>query len=63
MIDKISKYYNSVWLEMKKVSWLTKDELVSSSLVVGVFSVIVAIFLFFVDFGLTELMSRLLGGK
>ena len=48
---------------MKKVSWLTKDELVSSSLVVGVFSVIVAIFLFFVDFGLTELMSRLLGGK
>ena len=63
MIDKISKYYNSVWLEMKKVSLLTKDELVSSSLVVGVVSVIVAIFLFFVDFGLTELMSRLLGGK
>ncbi len=63
MIEKIRQYVNSVALEMKKVTWLNKDELVSSSLVVGVFSVIIAIFLFFVDFSITEIISRLLGGK
>ncbi len=63
MIDKIRQYIDSVILEMKKVTWLSKDELISSTIVVGVFSIIIAIFLFFVDFGLTEFMSRLLGGK
>ena len=30
---------------------------------VGLFSIIVALFLFVVDFGLTEIMSRIMGGK
>ncbi|NQU66313.1 MAG: preprotein translocase subunit SecE [Candidatus Marinimicrobia bacterium] len=63
MIEKIRQYINSVVLEMKKVTWLSKDELISSTLVVGIFSVIVAIFLFFVDFGISEFISKLLGGK
>ena len=61
MIEKIRQYFSSVIIEMKKVTWLTKDELISSTMVVGVFSVIIAIFLFFVDFGITEFISRLLG--
>jgi len=48
---------------MKKVTWLSKEELLSSTVIVGIFSVIVAIFLFFIDFGLSELMSIFLGGK
>ncbi len=48
---------------MKKVSWLSKDELVGSTVVVGVFAVLIGIFLFFIDFGLSEIVSRLLGGK
>jgi len=63
MIEKIRQYFSSVIIEMKKVTWLTKDELISSTMVVGVFSVIIAIFLFFVDFGITEFISRLLGGN
>jgi len=34
-----------------------------STVIVGVFSVIVSIFLFMADFALTEFASRLLGGK
>ncbi|MBC8213286.1 MAG: preprotein translocase subunit SecE [Candidatus Marinimicrobia bacterium] len=63
MLEKITNYFGSIGVEMKKVTWLSKDELLSSTVIVGVFSVIVAIFLFFIDFGLSELMSIFLGGN
>ncbi len=63
MVKSIKNYFNSISIEMKKVTWLSKEELLSSTVIVGIFSVIVAIFLFFIDFGLSELMSIFLGGK
>ena len=63
MFEKIGQYFGSVQTELKKVSWLSKDELLGSTVIVGVFSVIVSIFLFVIDFGLTVFISRLLGGK
>ena len=63
MFEKIGQYFGSVQIELKKVTWLSKDELFGSTVIVGVFSVIVSIFLFIIDFGLTEFVSRLLGGK
>ena len=63
MIQKISQYFNGVQVEMKKVSWLSKEEMLGSTVIVGIFSVMIAIFLFFVDFGLSEFVSRILGGK
>ena len=63
MFEKIGQYFSSVQTELKKVSWLSKDELLGSTVIVGVFSLIVSIFLFIIDFGLTEFVSRLLGGK
>ena len=63
MIRKITDYVNGVQLEMKKVTWLSKEEMLGSTAIVGIFAVLVAVFLFFVDFGLSEFVSRLLGGK
>ena len=63
MFEKIGQYFSSVQTELRKVSWLSKDELLGSTVIVGIFSVIVSIFLFIIDFGLTEFVSRLLGGK
>ena len=63
MFEKIGQYFGSVQTELKKVSWLSKDELLGSTVIVGVFSLIVSIFSFVIDFGLTEFVSRLLGGK
>ncbi len=63
MIQKISKYFNGVQIEMKKVTWLSKQEMMGSTLIVGVFSVLIAIFLFIVDFGVSQFISRLIGGK
>ena len=63
MIQKISQYFNGVQIEMKKVSWLSKQEMISSTVIVGVFAVLVAIFLFIVDFGVSQFISQLIGGK
>ena len=48
---------------MRKVTWLSKEEMLGSTIIVGVFSVLIAIFLFFVDFGLGEFIAKILGGK
>ena len=63
MIQKISQYFNGVQIEMKKVTWLSKQEMMGSTLIVGVFSVMIAIFLFIVDFGVSQFISQLIGGK
>ena len=63
MIQKISQYFNGVQIEMKKVTWLSKQEMMGSTLIVGLFSVLIAIFLFIVDFGVSQFISRLIGGK
>jgi len=63
MINKISQYFNGVQVELKKVTWLSKQEMLGSTIIVGIFSVFIAMFLFVVDFGLSEFVSRLLGGK
>ena len=63
MIQKISQYFNGIQIEMKKVTWLSKQEMLGSTIIVGVFSVLIAIFLFIVDFGVAQFISRLIGGK
>jgi len=63
MMQKISQYFNGIQVEMKKVTWLSKEEMLGSTLIVGVFSILIALFLFFVDFGLSEFVSRIIGGK
>ena len=61
MFDSINSYFAGVKKEMKKVSWLSKNEILGSTFVVGLFSIIVALFLFVVDFGLTEIMKIVMG--
>ena len=56
-----STYFKDVKLELKKVTWLTKDEMIGSTVVVIIFAIIVSIFLFFVDFAMSEFVSRLIG--
>ncbi len=63
MIQKISQYFSGVQIEMKKVTWLSKQEMMGSTLIVAVFSVLISIFLFIVDFGVSQFISRLIGGK
>ena len=54
-------YLNEVKVELRKVTWLSKDEMLGSTMVVWVFAFIVCIFLFMIDFSITGFISRLLG--
>ena len=61
MFKSIGNYFSSVKKEVKKVSWLSKKEILGSTVVVFVFAIIVGLFLFFVDATLVELYNRLFG--
>ena len=58
-MNKIINYFKSITVELRKVSWLTKEQLINSTVIVGVFSILIAVFLFILDFGLTRFIKIL----
>jgi len=59
MIGKISKYFVEVKRELGKVSWLNKQELRGSTIVVLVFSLIVVLFLFLIDLIISSIRGQI----
>ena len=57
LFKKISDYLRDVWAELRKVSWVRRKELLTTTVVVIVFSAILATFVGIFDF----IFSRLLG--
>ncbi len=57
MKDKIINFVNDVIKEMKKVTWPTKDELIESTNVVIVASLLFALFTYLIDIGLVQLLK------
>ena len=56
-MNKIINYFKSINVELKKVSWLSREQLINSTIIVGVFAVIISLFLFVLDFGLTQFVK------
>ena len=61
MMKFLKTYLKDVSIELRKVTWLSKNEMLGSTMVVWVFAFIICIFLFVVDFSITGFVSRLLG--
>jgi preprotein translocase subunit SecE len=61
MFDKIKKFLKEVRLELTKVTWTTREELIYSTMVVILVSIILSIFVGVIDLGLSNLASMLLG--
>jgi len=59
MIEKVTKYFNDTVQEMRKVAWPSKDELIGSTIVVVVMSLMVSIFVGVVDQVLSRLVNLL----
>ena len=49
MIKKVKEFLEQVQVEMKKVSWPEKDELINATFVVFIISAIFTLFIFFTD--------------
>ncbi len=56
-MDKISKFLKEVVAELGKVTWPSKDELISSTIVTIIVSIIVALFIGVVDQILTAIIK------
>ncbi len=57
MIEKIKEFFREVKVEMKKVVYPSKDELLGSTWVVILTSIIISVFLGIVDLGLSKLVK------
>ena len=65
-MEKVKKFLKEVVAELRKVTWPSKDELIGSTIVTIVVSLIVAIFIGVVDrilaFGIRSIFGGGLGG-
>ena len=57
LFKRVRNYLADVWAEMRKVSWVQRKELFTTTLVVIIFSTVLALFIGAVDL----IFSRLLG--
>jgi preprotein translocase subunit SecE len=59
MIQKVNKYFNETLQELRKVAWPSRQELIGSTIVVVVMSLLVSIFIGVVDQVLNKLVNLL----
>jgi preprotein translocase subunit SecE len=60
LFTRIRNYLADVWAEMKKVSWVKRKELWTTTLVVIAFSTLMAVFVGVFDFIFSRLLQLLL---
>ncbi|MFZ1684138.1 MAG: preprotein translocase subunit SecE [Candidatus Zixiibacteriota bacterium] len=59
MWEKLQKYLKETAGELRKMTWPTKDELIGSTVVVIVTSLIIAVFIGIVDWALSSLVKMI----
>ena len=59
-MSRIYKFFDEVRYEMNKVSWPTWDELKNSTYIVLNLSLILIVFLFFIDLVLSKILNYIL---
>ena len=57
MANKVAGFFNDIKLEMLKVSWPTKDELIGSTIIVIVSLAILSIFIGICDLFLSKIVN------
>ena len=57
-----ARFVNEAYLELKKSTWLTRQQAIGSTIVVLVIVALVALYISIVDYVLTWFLKLLLGG-
>ena len=60
IVTRIREFAQEVLAEFRKVTWPSRDELINSTSIVIVVTVVLAFFLGVVDIGLTKVVERIL---
>jgi preprotein translocase subunit SecE len=61
MFEKIKQFLKEVRYELTKVTWTTREELIYSTIIVIVVSIVLALFIGLVDMVLSNLANILMG--
>ncbi len=62
-INSIIKFVKESYVELKKVTWLSRKEVVASSIVVVILIIIMSIYIGIIDFILSRIVSFFVGGR
>jgi preprotein translocase subunit SecE len=60
MKEKIINFFTDVKKEMEKVTWPTRDELIESTQIVIIVSLIISVFTYIVDFVVSKALQSIL---
>ncbi len=60
MKEKILNFFNDVVKEMEKVTWPSREELMESTKIVIIVTLIIAVFAWFVDIAVSEVLKAIL---
>ena len=60
IVERVKTFFNEVVVELKKVVWPTRDEVIRLTSVVIIVSVLVGVFLGGIDYILTNLLTLLI---
>ena len=61
MIGKVQKFVSEVAIELKKVSWSTRKDLIDATWIVLLSSILLGIFIGATDFVLSKLLEIIIG--
>ena len=61
MLEKIKQFFKEVRSELTKVTWTTREELIYSTLIVILVSIVLSVFIGIVDVALSNLAAMLMG--
>ena len=62
-MNKAINFLKESVAELRKSTWLSRQEVFWSTVLVGIVVALVAVYVSVIDFGLTELLGKVIGGN
>ena len=62
-MNKLIQFVKDSVAELKKSTWLSRTEVIQSTILVGIVVALVSVYVGVIDFGLTKVLSAIVGGR
>ena len=62
-MNKLIQFVKDSVAELKKSTWLSRTEVIQSTILVGIVVALVSVYVGVIDFGLTRVLGVIVGGR
>lgn len=62
-MNKLIQFVKDSVAELKKSTWLSRTEVIQSTVLVGIVVALVSVYVGIIDFGLTRVLGAIVGGR